>query len=112
MVCLRLLPSTHQPVLLVYSVISDKIIYTVLITATLILFIILISSLQPFAVSRHNIYNVVFLQFLYLFALSIIAISISVSSITFLLHSFGVYFVYCALYWVNYAHRMFVVDID
>ena len=106
---------------LVYSIESDKIVYTVLITAIFILFIILISLLHPFAVSRYNIYNIVFLQFLLLFALSVIAVSISSISASHLLHFFFIvsflfgaipifYFIFRALHWV-FTHIKFVVRI-
>ena len=62
---------------LIYAIMSNKMIYSIIATAVLIFYVILIAALQPFAVAQHNVITTSFLLLLSLFALSATAIYIS-----------------------------------
>ena len=103
---------------LIYAIMSNKIIYSIIVTVFLIFYVILIAALQPFAVVQHNVITTSFLLLLSLFALSATAISISAIvsfEYVYIFFLFGSFIsmmplIFTALYWF-YTHKTFAVGI-
>ena len=106
---------------LVYAIVPSKVIYNIIVTVVLMFYIILIATLQPFAVAQHNVITTSFLLLLSLFSISAIAVSISTVVAPQYVYLFMIFAsfigmmplffsIFIALRWF-YTHKTFAVGI-